>query len=37
MESFDIAWFPLRIYRCLIISTKRDADAQILNGTAFNN
>ena len=37
MESFDIAWFPLHIYRCLIISVNRDADAQVLGGTAFNH
>ena len=37
MESFGIAWFPLHIYRCLIILANRDADAQVLSDTAFNH
>ena len=36
MESFDIAWFPLYIYRCLIILVNQNADTQVLSGSAFN-
>ena len=36
VELFCIVWFTLHIYRCLITSAKRDANAQTLNDTAFN-